>query len=320
MPIALNAIMPSVHLQIPTHTHIMKNKPTYQVPIRSLSSLIAGCVVLMLAVLAGIQPARAAVIVKANNTANLNLGTSWVGGVVPGAGDVAAWDSTVTGANATSLGASTNWLGIKILNPGGLVQINADGNTLTNGTAGIDMSAASQSLTLNNNVALNSGPQNWTVASGQTLTLDGNFTRRTGSGLRFYLPDISASSAFVTTTNGTPNWLLGGTTNSTFGNIYFATINDIDLAALNGSMQVVGGSTISGLYSVNTVGGQNPTDNTSHNVANFGGSGSAAGVGWRFSGTVTWGAAYLDTPQTYLGTGAILQWAACLAHHSYQRT
>ncbi|HEY1717949.1 MAG TPA: hypothetical protein VGH42_06600, partial [Verrucomicrobiae bacterium] len=273
---------------------------------------------LFVCILMAADAGRAANIPKANDTDNLNLTTSWVGGAVPGAGDVATWNSTVAGANATSLGASTNWLGIQILNPGGPVQINADGNTLTNGTGGIDMSAATQSLTLNNNVVLGAGPQNWSVASGQTLTLGGNLARNTGSGLRFYLPDLSAGGAHVSLTNGTPNWLLGGTTNSTFTNVFFATINDMDIAAFNGSMQIIGGQALgvnntTGPYLLNTSTtpgesgtwtGQNPTVNANAVVADFSAIG-AQSVGWRLSGSVTWGVAYLNESQTYTGVGAI---------------
>ncbi len=114
---------------------------------------------------------RGADVFKANNTDNLNLGSSWVGGTPPGAADVAVWDSTVTGDNATALGADTTWNGIRIANPGGAVTINA-GNILTNGSAGIDMSAATTNLTLNNAIVL-SDTQTWNVASGLSLTVGG---------------------------------------------------------------------------------------------------------------------------------------------------
>ena len=101
----------------------------------------------------------AATIVKANNTTNLATGTSWVGGVAPGAADVAQWDSTVTGSNTTTLGSSLYFSEIKILNPSAPVTINNDGNTLgltAVGGTGIDMSSATQNLTLNCPVALDS--------------------------------------------------------------------------------------------------------------------------------------------------------------------
>jgi hypothetical protein len=65
-----------------------------------------------LAVLVTAPLLRAGTIIKTNNTDNLNLTTSWVGGVVPGSLDTARWDSTVTGANSVALGADTTWSGI----------------------------------------------------------------------------------------------------------------------------------------------------------------------------------------------------------------
>src|SRR5205823_7248485 len=92
---------------------------------------------------------RAATRTKVNNTDNLNLTTSWTGAVVPGSGDIALWDSTVTGANTVSLGANLNFGEIQITNPGGRDTIIA-GNTLTLigiSGLGIDMSSATQNLT-----------------------------------------------------------------------------------------------------------------------------------------------------------------------------
>ena len=67
-------------------------------------------------------PAGAAV-VKADNEVSLLYGQSWVGGVPPGTGQVAAWDNTVSGSNTTLLGADTAWQGLQIANPAGPVTI-----------------------------------------------------------------------------------------------------------------------------------------------------------------------------------------------------
>jgi len=74
--------------------------------------LVAGCV------LAASTTALGATLTKANNANNLNLTTSWSGGVVPGSGDIALWNSTVTGGNTVSLGADLNFGEIQITNPG----------------------------------------------------------------------------------------------------------------------------------------------------------------------------------------------------------
>ena len=111
--------------------------------------------------------------VKASNTNNLNLGTSWVGSVAPDGTSTAIWNNTVTAANTTLLGADATWAGITISNPGGTVTINPGHNlTLGANENDINMSSATANLTLNCPLIL--GDANiWNVASGRTLMLGG---------------------------------------------------------------------------------------------------------------------------------------------------
>lgn len=189
--------------------------------LRQTSSRLLAC----LALLSFGQLAPAADVQKADNSNNLNLGTSWTGGVVPTASDVAVWDSAVTVNNTTNtLGASASWSGIKILSPAaGIVVItNASGNTLTLGAAGINMAGASQNLTLSNNVTLPDYlVQTWSVPSGRTLSLQGAFTRSGGTVLRF-------------NAGGTIN-IAGGTASSMMG---YGLYNGTDIAAWDASKNV----------------------------------------------------------------------------------
>ena len=116
--------------------------------------------------------ASAGTVTNADTSANLNAGASWVGGTPPGAADEAVWNSTVQANTTKSLGANLTWGGIQILNPAGLITINADGNALTNGSLGIDLSAAMTGLTLGNPIVLSTN-QTWSVTNGQTLTAAG---------------------------------------------------------------------------------------------------------------------------------------------------
>lgn len=264
------------------------------------------------AIIAGlaITNASAAEVDKANNTDNLNLTTSWVLGVLPGTNDTATWNGTITGPNTTVLGASTQWQGIAVSTPAGPVLINADGNTLTNGNVttvgnvGIDMSAATQSLTLSNNVVVN-GVQSWNIASGQTLTLGGGFTRNEGGVILFEFAD-STSTVIITngtsvlpsplpSTNSVPNPMLGGT--SGFGNNFFGTVNDTDFAALvpaaGGGLQVVGGSTIPLLYQTNGSANLDPNNANVINVVTD----DAAAFGQRASNGRTWSGFRFNIPQ-----------------------
>ena len=126
-----------------------------------------------------------ATVLKADNTTNLDLSGSWVGGTVPSSTDVVEWDSTVTGPNSTLKGSTptevgvATWGGIKISNPGGAVTISSSGaypaGDINPGASGIDMSTATQNLTINLSGGANLRPnadQTWTVASGRTLTIN----------------------------------------------------------------------------------------------------------------------------------------------------
>ena len=124
-----------------------------------------------------------ATVLKADNTTDLDLPGSWVGGIVPSSTDVVEWDNTVTGPNTTSKGATltlmgvATWDGIKISNPGGAVTINASGASydgdINPGASGIDMSTATQDLTINfsGGWLRPNAHQTWTVADGRTLTI-----------------------------------------------------------------------------------------------------------------------------------------------------
>lgn len=171
--------------------------------------------------------ADAAEVAKADNTDALNLTTSWALGTAPTSADVAFWDSTVTGANTVLLGADTSWQGIKLTTPGGAVTISS-GNTLTLGTSGIDLSAATQDLTISSGLTLNGG-QIWNVASGRTLTLStGTFTRNAGTTLNLQGTGTVSAATFPANTNNIVGaWATVGTGTS------------LSYATKNGSNQLV---------------------------------------------------------------------------------
>lgn len=120
------------------------------------------------------------VITKANNTDALLLGSSWVGGVAPTGADIAWWNDTVAGAQTLQLGGDPVWAGLRITNPGGNITIGG-ANTLTLGISGIDMSRATQSLTIQSAVQL-SAAQSWNVAAGTSLSVTGSIGSA-GAGL-----------------------------------------------------------------------------------------------------------------------------------------
>ena len=137
---------------------------------------LLGSIALLLA------PAQGAEITKLNNAFALNLTTAWNGGVVPGVNDVILWNSTFTAVvprtvgQLSSMGADLSVQGLKVTNVAGApnaatlgvgIQNALSANTLTIGTGGIDLSAATQALYLESKIALNAN-QNWVINNANT--------------------------------------------------------------------------------------------------------------------------------------------------------
>ena len=237
---------------------------------------------------------------KANNTTTLDTGSSWVGSVAPGPYNQAVWNSTVTAANTTTLATYQPWAGIKIMNPGGAVTINGSA-LLGLDDSGVDLTAATQNLTVNCPVQMTS-PSAWGVASGRTATFNGvisgypDLTVNGGGTVR-----LNAANTYggATTING--GTLQLGQTN--YGTLPSAT--DVNLTAAGATLDLLGGSqTIGSLAGVAgssvvdngslTVGG----DNTSTTFAGvISGSGALTKAG---SGTLS-----LSATNTYTGATTI---------------
>lgn len=123
-------------------------------------------------------------VIKTNDANALNLGTSWTGGTAPTSSDVAVFNNTMTSALNPAIGGNIAWQGIKVLSPSAAVGIyntgtGTSGSILTLGSAGIDMSAATQNLTLRARIAL-AADQEWNVTSGRSLSVDGFGTVSSG--------------------------------------------------------------------------------------------------------------------------------------------
>ena len=135
----------------------------------------------MTALLAGVNiffAAPAATIFKAESPNNLNLAGSWSNNVSPGGSDVATWNHLVVTNTNSALGANLNWAGIKILDPAGTVTL-SDASNLTNGSSGIDLSLATNGLTLNCPLVLGAS-QTWKITNGLTLAVGGSISGSRG--------------------------------------------------------------------------------------------------------------------------------------------
>jgi hypothetical protein len=162
-------------------------------------------------------PLSAQVTFKANNTAPLQDPSSWVEGIVPDGSTMAVWDSRVTGANSSSLGESATWRGIRLLNPGGAVNIS--GATLILGAGGLDLSEATQNLQFSNTIdflesqkiqagtgrAISFGEVSRRGAVGLEFKIGANAEVRYGGFLSYWLENdfIRAGSQIYATHNGT---------------------------------------------------------------------------------------------------------------------
>ena len=182
-------------------------------------------------------PHLPATINKANNTTFLNLASSWTGGILPNAWDTAVW-SGLAGANSVVLGSNISLKGVVVATNGGAVSIGA-GNTLTVGMGGIDLSAATQNLTLSSGLTIGTGHQVWNVASARRLTLNtGTFTRTAGATLNIQgAGTVASSMTGLSNTNGIlGSWATFGTGASTM----YATLNAGVIAGLTGTSSAIG--------------------------------------------------------------------------------
>jgi autotransporter-associated beta strand protein len=208
---------------------------------------------------------------KANNTDNLNLGSSWVGGAVPDANGIGLWNSTVTSANTVALGGNPTWNGLKVQNPGGSVAI-AAGNTLTLGVSGIDLSGATQNLTISSGLTISAGNQAWNVAGGQSLTLNtGTFSRNTGSSLNVQgAGTLAANMPGLTVDASRPSGVLGG----------WIFVNNTNFATITGGNVIP----YTGGFASTTWGFTDGTGSTNYNVTAA--SGTTYGASSRVVNTV----------------------------------
>jgi autotransporter-associated beta strand protein len=104
---------------------------------------------------------------------SFNAAANWSSGL-PSASVAAEFNASSTSNLSLSVGTAISAQGIIVKNPSGPVSIAPVANQrLTVGTGGIDMSTATQDLTISTDVAaaFNAG-QTWTVATGRTLTIN----------------------------------------------------------------------------------------------------------------------------------------------------
>ncbi len=222
---------------------------------------------------------------KANNATALNATGSWVGGVVPGASDIALFDSTLTATRNMSLGGNVSFAGIKVTNIAAAQNIlTTAGSTMTIGSSGIDMSSAAANLSISAVMDL-SASQTWTVASGRTLgvssssvgagtiTLAGAGTYNLGVNSTLSSGTVVSGALGVGTVNLENGVRLTSSTNRTIANALNLN-GDISVDMTSGILNLIGGMNIGAGTRTITINNPNGSA-TSPTLAFGGGVGSA---------------------------------------------
>lgn len=162
---------PSLFLSILDSSH---GRSTRRARLRFLSPVLVGLFCLLCPPWLT-QATESNLITKANNENPLNQRESWTGMASLNGSEIALWDATVSTANTSKIGGAIGLLGIRVLDPGGPVEIMGDSSgtgsaTLTLGWEGIDLGKATQDLTINGPIRLGSS-QRWEIAGGRNLRI-----------------------------------------------------------------------------------------------------------------------------------------------------
>lgn len=105
--------------------------------------------------------------IKRNNLANLNEAASW--DTLPTATDVAVFNDIFANAGTLNTGRQVTWTGVRVTNPANDVSIYnaAAGNEIALGAAGIDLSAATKNLSIQQLRV--DADQTWNVSAGHAF-------------------------------------------------------------------------------------------------------------------------------------------------------
>ncbi|MEI8122991.1 MAG: autotransporter-associated beta strand repeat-containing protein, partial [bacterium] len=164
-------------------------------------NLVRGLFAAALGAFAFCATAQAVDVIKANNTDNLELTTSWVGGVLPGT-NTATWNSTVTSGNTTStLGTNLSFGGIKIVNPGAVVTVTA--TVLNSGSVTANYTAGTFTYTGTDVIAGNVVTFGGTTAPAGLTKVRPYFVVNVDTGTKTYqISDTPGGTAISFTNNG----------------------------------------------------------------------------------------------------------------------
>ena len=221
----------------------MKNAP---------SGASGRAVILTCATLCAIAPLHAAKTWTGSADATWANTANWLEGALPEATEGIVFDANSASNLTIDTGANRTVLGISLSNPAGPVTI--QNNVLTIGSAGIDVSAATQNLSLASpNNVLHSGAFQWSPPAGRTLTFaavphrnspNGGFGGGNNDNVGGVVRVSSTSGGTVNLT--TPNLLVvtDSVAGQGGGNNPYMTYGDAAFAATDASGNVIAATNV----------------------------------------------------------------------------
>ncbi|MEI7534591.1 MAG: glycosyl hydrolase, partial [Verrucomicrobiae bacterium] len=176
---------------------------------------------------------------------------NWVAGNAPSASESVTFNSLSTAHLATVLNSNYNVFAISLTTPVGPVSIGG-ANTLTVGSGGIDLSSASQNLTVTAPLVLGA-IQSWIVTNGATLSVNGGMS---GSGA------VNIAGGGIVSLGGTATYT-GDTTVFAGGTLQMAATNVLPNGVGVGNVNVSGTLDLNGTaQAINVLNGSGVVDNT----------------------------------------------------------
>ncbi len=194
--------------------------------------------------------------------------------------DTALWDGTSAGGSV-SVGAGLTAREIQITNPPSAVTIVSGSGGLTLGSGGVDMSKATQNLTINTPILMAS-TQAWNVANGRTLTVTGG---ENDGGMGYGLSTTGPGTVILDGSN-----LFSGALTVSAGKLKLGN-GASNWPGISGPVSIAGGATLE----FNTI--------ASGTISSLGGSGTLLDSG-------TTGVITVNEPPGYSGTIGTIEGAA----------
>jgi hypothetical protein len=192
--------------------------------------------------------------IKAAASTDFSLGSTWVGGVVPGSGDIAfANGFTIPISDARTAQAISNASGTGIVAGGGFTLVNGANLTCTNANGVVQGATATSVLSINlslGQTASLSASQSAIPAGGATaINITGNGTvNLTGNYTAGTQPSLTIASSFAGTLN-----ITGNLTGTSGGSVAGVSLSGAAACVINHVGTILGGTTTAGGFGLSVL-------------------------------------------------------------------